>query len=211
MNLTGTTLREKAFETIKRKIVSGEWEGGTFLSEKALSELLGVSKTPIRSAMDRLEMLGLVKLIPNQGVIVQEMSLKKIMEIYELRLSLETFAAKQLTGKMDAPFFHKLDENLSLQQKCVEQVDIVGFVQLDREFHETIISGLDNEEYTEVMSRLQDKFLMAVRATFYKNHSRLRGSMDEHKRIRKALEEDDPAATETLVSNHIQFVKKIML
>lgn len=211
MSGTGTTLREIAFESIKRKIVNREWEGGTFLSERALSELLGMSKTPIRSAMDRLEMIGLVKLTPNQGVIVQEMSLKKIMEIYELRLSLETFAAKQLTGKMDAHFFRQLDDNLTLQERCVQEEDIAGFVQLDRNFHETIITGLDNEEYTEVMSRLQDKFLMAVRTTFYKNHSRLWGSLSEHKQIRKALEGNDPAATEELVYNHIQYVKKIML
>ncbi|CAN7741057.1 GntR family transcriptional regulator [Paenibacillus sp. LjRoot153] len=211
MSSTGTTLREIAFETIKQKIVNGEWQGGTFLSERALSELLGMSKTPIRSAMDRLEMVGLVKLRPNQGVIVQEMSLKKIMEIYELRLSLETFAARQLTGKMDAYFFRRLDDNLALQEQCVQKEDIVGFVQLDRNFHAMMISGLDNEEYTEVMSRLQDKFLMAVRATFYKNQSRLWGSLNEHKLIRQALEGNDPAATEKLLYNHIQYVKKIML
>ncbi|WNQ13959.1 GntR family transcriptional regulator [Paenibacillus aurantius] len=211
MPVMGTTLREVAFETIKQKIVNGEWEGGTFLSEKRLSELLGMSKTPIRSAMDRLEMIGLVKLAPNQGVIVQELSLKKIMEIYELRLSLETFAVKQLTGKMDPPFFHRLDENLERQEHCVREEDIVGFVQLDRTFHETIIAGLDNEEYREVMSRLQDKFLMAVRVTFYKNHNRLAGSLNEHKQIRRALEGNDPTAAEELVYHHIEFVKKIML
>lgn len=68
-------------------------------------------------------MIGLVKHTPNQGVIVQEMSLKKIMEIYELRLSLETFAAKHLIGKMDASFFRQLDDNLTLQEQCVKQED----------------------------------------------------------------------------------------
>ncbi len=99
MPTSGMTLREAAFRRIKEGIVQGEWEGGTFLAEKRLCELLGMSKTPIRSALDRLEEAGLVKLVANQGFVVQEISPKKIMEIYQLRLSLETFAAEQLTGK----------------------------------------------------------------------------------------------------------------
>src|SRR5690242_8654838 len=89
------TLKDIAYDQIKQRIVSGEWTGGTFLTEKFLSDLLQMSKTPIRSALDRLEMNGLVKLSPKQGIIVQEVSLKKVLEIYELRLSLETFAARQ--------------------------------------------------------------------------------------------------------------------
>jgi len=205
------TLKEKAFETIKANIVSGVWEGGTFLSEKALSELLQMSKTPIRSALDRLEMMGLVKLSPNQGVIVQEVSLKKILDIYQLRLALETFAVRQLTGKLDRRFFDRLDGNLERQARAVEREDIVEYVNLDREFHETIVAALDNEEYTEAMSRLQDKFVMTVRTTFVKNKARLLGSREEHVRIRDALAGDDPLLAERLVTSHIEYVKTIML
>ncbi len=211
MSTTGITLRDAAFQKIKQSIVNGELEGGTFLSEKALSELLQMSKTPIRSALDRLEMMGLVKLVPNQGFVVQEISLKKIMDIYELRLSLETFAANHLTGKMDKAFFDKLDDILAMQAEAVEQEDILRYVELDRQFHESIISGMANEEYAEAMSRIQDKFLMAVRTTFYKNKKRLRSSMNEHKQIRDALASDDPTVTVHLVKKHIEFVEQIML
>jgi len=208
---TGTTLRDKAFGLIKHGIVSGEWEGGTFISEKQLCERLQMSKTPIRSALDRLEMIGLVKLVANQGFVVQEMSLKKILDVYQLRLALETFAASQLTAKMDGPFFERLDENLAKQAEAVETRDIVEYVELDRQFHELIVSGLDNEEYSEAMSRLQDKFLRAVRTTFYRDRNRMYGSLEEHKQIRKALEGNDPALTVRLISQHIHFVEKVML
>src|SRR5690606_20887838 len=124
---------------------------------------------------------------------------------------LETYAVKQLTGKMDSAFYQKLDDNLALQEAAVQQKEIVQFVQLDRHFHETIISGLDNEEYTEVMSRLHDKFLLAVQTTFFKNSNRLWGSLEEHKKIRDALAGQDCEVAERLMINHIQFVKKIML
>ena len=205
------TLKEIAYERIKRSIVNGEWEGGAFLSEKWLSEQLQMSKTPIRAAFDRLEMMGLVKHSHNQGVYVQEVSLKQIMEIYELRLALETFAARTLTGKLDRALLEKLDHNLTLQAEAVQIEDTIGYVELDRSFHELIISGLSNSEYSEAMSRIQDKFLMAVRTTFNKNKKRLWGSLQEHRQIRDALSGYDPSVTENLIVKHIEYVKKIML
>ncbi|MDF2715523.1 MAG: GntR family transcriptional regulator [Paenibacillus sp.] len=205
------TLKEQAVGTIRENIVSGAWPGGMFLSEKMLKELLGMSSTPIRSALDRLEMLGLVKQSPNQGAVVQSISLKTILEIYELRLALETYAAKTLTGKMDRMFFEALDANLLRQEKAILDGDIAGYVRLDQQFHGRIVSGLDNEEYTEAMTRIQDKFLMAVRTTFVKNKERLWGSIEEHRQIRQALAGDDPLLTEKLVAGHIEYVKTIML
>jgi len=211
MSMSGITLRDSAFQRIKSRIVQGEWGGGTFLSEKRLSEQLQISKTPIRSALDRLEMMGLVKLIPNQGFVVQEISLKHILDIYELRLALETFAAGRLTGKMDKLFFEILDENLHKQTEAINREDIIGYVELDRQFHEAIVAGMANEEYSDAVSRMQDKFLIAVRTTFYKNKDRLWSSLDEHKQIRDALAGGDPALSEQLVRNHIEFVKQVML
>lgn len=210
MPASGITLREAAFRRIKAGIVQGEWEGGAFLAEKKLCELLGMSKTPIRSALDRLEEAGLVKLVANQGFVVQEISSKKIMEIYQLRLSLETFAAAQLTGRMEAECLSRLDANLALQKRAADAEDIVAYVELDRQFHETIVSGLANEEYSEAMARIQDKFLMAVRATFYKNKKRLLGSVQEHRQIRDALAAADPAATTELVRKHIEYVERML-
>ncbi|TNJ59191.1 GntR family transcriptional regulator [Paenibacillus hemerocallicola] len=205
------SLKEQAVETIRERIVSGAWTGGTFISERMLKELLQMSSTPIRSALDRLEIMGLVRQSPKQGAIVQEISLKKILEIYELRLVLETFAAKRLTGRMDQTFFEGLDDNLMRQERTVEEGDIAAYVKLDREFHERIVAGLGNEEYTEAMTRIQDKFLMAVRTTFIRNKERVWGSLEEHRQIRQALSGTDPLLTERLVERHIEYVKTIML
>lgn len=205
------TLKERAFETIRERIVSGEWPGGTFIPERMLKELLQMSNTPIRAALDRLEMMGLVKQSPNQGAIVQEISLKNILDLYELRLVLETYAARKLTGRMDRAFFDELDDNLKRQERMIQAGDIAAYVRLDREFHERIVSGLDNMEYTETMARIQDKFLMAVRTTFVKNKERLWGSIEEHRQIREALAGTDPHLTERLVERHIEYVKTIML
>jgi DNA-binding GntR family transcriptional regulator len=169
-----------------------------------------MSNTPIRSALDKLEMMGLVKQSPNQGAVVQEISLKQIFDIYELRLALETFAAKRLTGKLDVPFFRSLDDNLEQQERMVEARDIAGYVRLDREFHELIVAALDNELYTDALRRIQDPFLIAVRTTFMRNETRLLGSIAEHRQIRDALAGGDPEHTERLVVHHIEYVKMML-
>ncbi len=83
-------------------------------------------------------------------------------------------------------------------------------MELDRQFHETIVSGLANEEYSEAMARIQDKFLMAVRTTFFKNKKRLLGSIREHKQIRDALAGADRERTATLVGMHLQYVEQML-
>lgn len=205
-----TTLREQAYQTIKQSIVYGERESGTFLSERQLCLALKMSKTPIRSALDRLEMTGLVKLMPNQGFVVQEMPLRTILELYQLRLALETFAVRTLTGRMDRTFFEQLDANLEEQEEAVETRDIKRYVVLDRQFHERIIAGLDNETYSETMLRMQDRFIRAVRTTFDRNVDRLDGSLQEHRQIRLALSGNDSEASVRLITAHIQYVEQIM-
>jgi len=204
-------LRQIAYEYIKEKIVSGEWPGGRFISERELQAELGMSKTPIRSALDRLESTGLVVLHPNQGAEIAELAPRTIFEIYELRKALETYAAREIAGKMDARFFRGMDDILERQKRAVDRTDIAEYVRQDRAFHAQIVAGLGNREYLEANERIQDRFILAVRATFYKNEGRLYSSFAEHVQIRRALEGDDPEHAVRLLAKHIDHVAQVLL
>lgn len=205
------TMKEIAFERIRERIVSGEWEGGTFLTERMLCELLGMSKTPIRSALDRLEMMGLVKLSPNQGIVVQEISLKKILEVLELRLPLETFAVRMLTGRLSGSIRAELERNLQEQERCAAEADLLRFVSLDKQFHELIVSGLDNGELNEVISRLQDKMSMVILAVLRRDPARLWPAVREHRAMLETLLGNDPDEAERLVVGHLDYARSIMI
>jgi len=209
--LRGKPLRQIAYEYMKEKIVSGEWTGGRFISERELQEELGMSKTPIRSALDRLESTGLIVLHPNQGAVVAETTMRTIFEIYELRKALETYAAREIAGKMDAGFFREMDAILERQREAVEREDIAEYVRQDRAFHAHIVAGLGNREYMEAIARIQDRFILAVRATFDKNKERLHGSFAEHLLIREALAADEPDRAAQLLARHIDHVAQVML
>lgn len=207
----GKPLKQIAYDYMKGKIVDGEWTGGRFISERELQETLGMSKTPIRSALERLESNGLVALHPNQGAVIAELPLRAVFEIYELRKALETYAAREITGKMDAGFFRELDDILERQRLALGEADIAEYVRQDRSFHARIVAGLDNAEYAEAMTRIQDRFILAVRVTFYKNKERLVSSFAEHRLIRDALQGNDPERAAALLTAHIEHVARVML
>ena len=96
----GLLLKERAYSEIKQRLQAGEYASGTFLSERQLAIQLGMSKTPIRAALERLEQEGFVAISPHQGVIIRDLSVHEIADQYEFREALETFVARRMAGRL---------------------------------------------------------------------------------------------------------------
>src|SRR5262249_5818701 len=92
----GCLLKERAYAEIKRRILSGDPASGRFLSERQLSLQLGMSKTPVRAALERLEQEGIVTISPQQGIVVRDLSIHEIADQYEIRAALETYVLRSL-------------------------------------------------------------------------------------------------------------------
>ncbi|HMO83767.1 MAG TPA: GntR family transcriptional regulator, partial [Lacipirellulaceae bacterium] len=93
-------MRNEAYLKIKHMILSGESAPGSSLSERQLADRLEMSKTPIRMALERLDSEGLVAISPQQGVFVRELSIHEILDLFEIRLVLETYTVRALTGRV---------------------------------------------------------------------------------------------------------------
>src|SRR5262245_19915412 len=93
-------LKERAYAEIKRRIVRGDYNAQTFLAERQLADGLGMSKTPVRAALERLEQEGLVTISPQQGIIVRDLSVHEIADQYEMRIALETYVARTVAGRL---------------------------------------------------------------------------------------------------------------
>jgi DNA-binding GntR family transcriptional regulator len=91
-------LKEQAYQQLKQMLVDGTYVPGTFLSERRLAEQLGMSKTPVRAALERVEAEGYVTVSPQQGIVVRELSLREIKEHFEIRMALETHIVRRLAG-----------------------------------------------------------------------------------------------------------------
>src|SRR5437870_2186503 len=95
-------LKERAYSEIKRRILDGGFAPSTFLSERQLASQLAMSKTPIRAALERLEMEGLVVVSPQQGILVRDLSVHEIADLYEMRAALETYVVRAVAGQLTA-------------------------------------------------------------------------------------------------------------
>ncbi len=108
-------LKERAYDEIKRLILEGDLAPGTFLAERQLAARLGMSKTPVRSALERLESEGFISISPQQGAIIRDLSVNEIADQYEIRTALESFVMRTLAGRLSPIEVERIQVNLAAQ------------------------------------------------------------------------------------------------
>ena len=128
-------LKDQAYENLKNLILEEVFAPGTFLSERQLAARLDMSKTPIRSALARLEAEGFVALPPQQGIVVREPSLREVVDLFDIRIALETFVVQSIAGRLNPEQIGQLRANLELQAQAAQAGDVVRYTRLDADFH----------------------------------------------------------------------------
>jgi len=143
------TLNTSAYEYLRDGILSGDIEPGKFYSENQISKKIGISRTPIRAALQQLQQCKLIEIVPNKGFTVYKMTYKDVSETYQIRAAIEGFAARKLTGDKSARKKRELKklEALCARQKAMleKSLDINRFTETDEEFHETLVDYLEND------------------------------------------------------------------
>jgi DNA-binding GntR family transcriptional regulator len=206
-----TFLKDKAYEELKKLIMDGTYSPGTFLSERKLGEQLGMSKTPVRAALERLETEAFIATAPQQGIIVRELSLREIREHYEIRIALETYIVQQIAGKLTPAQLRKLEENLAIQQDCMESEDINGHVEADADFHLLLADFLGNVEIKKVMQHQRDKMFRVAVQISVQNPPRMSSSLNEHNQIFDAIRNGDGDLAVERIQAHFEAGKRYLL
>src|SRR5262245_41747236 len=114
---TRLLLKDRAYEQIKVRLMNCDYPPGSFLSERQLAEKLGMSKTPVKAALERLETEGFITVSPQQGIIVRELSVHEIADQYEIRAALESYAVQTLAGRLTANQVNRVRANLQAQAR----------------------------------------------------------------------------------------------
>src|SRR5262245_14582211 len=109
--------KDRAYAGIKRMIVSGELAPGSFVAGRPLAARLGMSTAPVRSALQRLEVEGLLSISPQQGAVIRDFSLREFTELYEIRMALEPFVARQVAGRLTPAQIERVNANLDAQRE----------------------------------------------------------------------------------------------
>ncbi|MBF7082675.1 GntR family transcriptional regulator [Desulfallas sp. Bu1-1] len=203
-------LREIVFETLREAIIQGRLKPGERLMEIQLAEEMGVSRTPVREAIRKLELEGFVVMIPRKGAYVAGISIKDIVDVFEVRAALEALAAG-LAAERATP------EELEEMERAVLQIYEVSngqnldtLVERDTSFHELIYKASRNQRLVQIITLLKEHF-QRFRTTSLALPGRGKHAVEEHKSIVEAISERNVELASTLAREHIETAEQLFL
>jgi DNA-binding GntR family transcriptional regulator len=205
-------LKERAYTELKDLIQREVFPPNSFLSERRLVEHLGMSKTPIRSALELLEAQGLVAVSPQQGIVVRELSAHEIADLFDTRTALEPFAVSRLAMRGLSPGqVTRIEENLQEQQAAAEAGDALAATRLDIAFQTLLAESLDNREILGWLTRCFDKLHRSILRVNRLAAGRLRKSYQDHAAIAAGiLASQGDAAAQSMVE-HLRYGRQFLL
>ncbi|QDZ12591.1 GntR family transcriptional regulator [Devosia ginsengisoli] len=207
MDTTTLTLRDHTYRSLLALILSGELPPGSPLDERALTDRLGVSRTPFREAIAVLAREGLVDVRPYRGFSVHLPSPKEIDDLYQLRRVLEGFAMRLAVENISNADIARLEQVLDAGIAALEANDLDAYGVHDTEFHATFARLSKNEPLIETLERLALRIQMG-RATANRNVHFAKAAASERDAILGALRARDADRAAALMDAHIAHVQR---
>jgi GntR family transcriptional regulator, rspAB operon transcriptional repressor len=204
-------LADRAYDALKSSLQSGKVPPGSFLSERRLARELGMSKTPLMSALVRLEQEGFLRISPQQGIVVREPSVQEIVELFDLREAIETFVVQRVAGKLTPEQAAELRRNLREQAEAARGRRVGESTRLDTEFHTLVCGFLGNREMSQSLARMRDKLHRLILANLSRRPERLTSSYREHAAIAASLIRGRGARAADLVRRHLELGRAMLL
>lgn len=203
--LSTESIHTQVTNALRKSIVSSYFRPGEKLSETALAQLFGVSRTPVREALKQLQREGLVEIIPRVGTCVTKPTEKEINDLFTVKEVLEGLAAGLLAKRGKVPELDELEKAMKDLEDAVQNGDIDAYVEANDRFHAVIMKGSDNK-------KLQDLFQMSSNQLPYSRYvyltlsqpNRLQKSVQEHRQIFEAILSGDEQKAESCMREHVR-------
>ena len=196
-------LREVVFESLREAIIRGMLKPGERIMEVQLAEELGVSRTPVREAIRKLELEGLVVMLPRRGAYVAGISVKDIADVFEVRAALEALAATLAAMRITDDELEELERSLVEIAEVSDSQDIEVVVAKDTRFHDIIYRASRNAWLIQIVSHLQDQ-VQRFRMATLSRPGRTKEAVEEHKKIVEAISERNSELAAQLAREHIE-------
>lgn len=203
-------LREVVYEELKRRILVGDITPRMRMMEIQLSEDLGVSRTPVREAIRKLEKEGLVTIEPRRGAYASEISVEDMVNVLVVRQDLEGLACEIAAEKITDEALQGLRKNTEEYAEAIKNEDMLGMIRCDENFHKLIFDASGNKTLIKFGGMAQDAALR-FRYLYYDGFRRYENMPEEHKGIIEALSDHDPVKARQLASDHISGLKEFVI
>lgn len=201
------SLTMQAYNTLKERIMRIQLRPGELLLVQPLAKELGISRTPVREAMVRLEQEGFVEEAEGKKFRVSEITLKSILEIHEIRELIELHTVAKAAAKRSERQLKGLIKLMDGMSAALAKKDHVAFFQTDMEFHACIIKISDNATLETLMFHLNEKIQRIRHLTTYV-YRRVEDTIGEHNAILDAIREKAPEAAQAAMKRHLDNVQK---
>lgn len=203
-------LRDLVYDELKMKIMMGLITPGTRMMEVELAEEMGVSRTPVREAIRKLEKEGLISIEPRRGAYASSLTSQDMVDILEVRQNMEGLAAELATIRFTDQQRQELLEVSEAFNQAVEAGDTEQMIAIDTHFHHLIVEGTGNKLLAVMVGQLQD-MVLRFRYLYYDDFRRAEKMPEEHKQIVDAIISGDPLKARNAADNHIDGLKQMVL
>src|SRR4051794_40077133 len=201
---TASRARDQVYDLLRESIVTAELEPGRQLSENELAGRLGVSRTPVREALQRLRDDRLVEIVPQLGTFVSPISTRAVADAQFIREALECAAVRAAAARVTDEDVEGLEQNLVAQHRAREAADFDAFYILDDQFHQSLCD-LSGRAVWAITQRAKGH-LNRIRRLSLPMPSYLAEMIAEHREILALLAEHDPDGAEAALRHHLQMV-----
>lgn len=203
-------LKDLVYLELKHKILTGEIVSQTRLMEIDLSEKMNVSRTPIREAIKRLADDGLVKVEPRRGAYVANISIKDMLDVFEVREDMEGFVAKLAAKRITEEEKVQLKEIAYEYEAAIEKADDKErIIELDEKFHNFIVKCSGNETLRELVNYVQELSLR-FRYLYYDDFSLYESTAEQHNRIMEAINSGRDNEARVEADAHVKALKEFV-
>lgn len=203
-------LRDVVFQTLRQAILRGELKPGERLMEIHLAQRLGVSRTPVREAIRKLELEGLVLMIPRRGAIVAEITVSDLEDVLEVRMALEEMAVKHACRRITAEQLSEIRRLAGEFKKTLKGDDVTACAQADMKFHDAIYEATGNNRLVQILNNLREQ-MYRYRMEYLKDRQSHKNLIEEHDGILRALEERDEELAVRMTARHIECQKEYII
>ncbi|MBP2652654.1 MAG: rspR 3 [Firmicutes bacterium] len=203
-------LWEVVSEALREAIVNEILKPGERLMEIQLAEELGVSRTPVREAIRRLELEGFLVTVPRRGTYVSNLSIRDVNEVFEIRTALDVLAAELAAERITEEELEQMERLLVQISEYIENGDVDNIVAADGQFHDILYQASRNDRLVGIINNLREQFTR-FRTISMAYPGRLKNTLEEHRRLVEAIAQRDSELAKEYAREHMENAEQILL
>jgi DNA-binding GntR family transcriptional regulator len=201
------SVRDRAYEQLKSRVLAGRFKPGERLTEEHLAEEFGVSRTPVREALHKLELEGLIKPLETRGFIIPKDSREEMEELFDMRAALEGFTLRFICQSITEEALGQLESYVERAEEALRQGKIDEVYRWNTRFHDALHGLLrDRQRFHRMMVNIR-KYVLRYRRDTLRYPDGGKRSVEGHRKILMALRLRDPDLCERIMRHHIQEAK----